>query len=73
MDANAYPQGEFLHGHVAVLNNKPVLIAIVVDDTKESMNLILNKIFEDYTPELITISNEDSIYEGALNLKINTK
>ncbi|MBQ2871134.1 SIS domain-containing protein [bacterium] len=73
LDANAYPQGEFLHGHVAVLNNKPVLIAIVVEDTKESMELILSKIFEDYTPELITISNEDSINSKAMNIKIDTK
>jgi len=73
IDANAYPQGEFLHGHVAVLNNKPVLVAIAVDETKESIELILERIFKDYSPELITISNESSIREGAVNIKIDTK
>ena len=73
IDANAYPQGEFLHGHMAVLNNKPLLIAIAVEETKESMEIILSRIFKDYTPQLITISNEDSIFPNGLNIKINTK
>lgn len=73
VDANAYPQGEFLHGHMAVLNNKPLLIAIAVDETKDSMCTILQRIFKDYSPKLITISNENSITEGAINIKIGTK
>ncbi len=73
VDANAYPQGEFLHGHMAVLNNKPLLITIAVDETKDSMLTILQRIFKDYSPELITISNESSIKNGAINIKIDTK
>lgn len=73
IDANAYPQGEFLHGHMAVLNNKPVLIAIAVEETKESMGGILSRIFKDYTPELITISNDDSVFHLGSNIKIDTK
>lgn len=73
IDANAYPQGEFLHGHMAVLNNKPVLVAIAVEETQKSMQAILERVFKDYTPELITISNEDSVFHSGTNIKINTK
>ena len=74
INANAYPQGEFLHGHVAVLNNsQTALIAICVDETKDSTNQILNKVFENYSPELIIISNEDEIRNKSLNIKIETK
>ena len=74
INANAYPQGEFLHGHVAVLNNaQSALIAICVDETKENTNQILDKIFADYSPELITISNETEPRNNALNIKIETK
>ena len=73
VDANAYPQGEFLHGHMAVLNNKPALVAISVDETRESMKIILDRISKDYTPTLITISNEDNVFDKAINVKIDTK
>ena len=29
INANAYPIGEFLHGHIAILNKKCAVIAIV--------------------------------------------
>lgn len=75
IDANAYPQGEFLHGHMAVLNNKPALIAIAVEETKDSVKIILDRILKDYTPKIVTISNEDKITDtaGTVNIKINTK
>lgn len=74
INANAFPQGEFLHGHVAIFNNsQSALIAICVDETKENTNQILDKIFENYSPELITISNESEIRKNALNIQINTK
>ncbi len=73
INANAYPQGEFLHGHVAVLNNaQSALIAICVDETKENTNQILDKIFADYSPQLITISNETKTRNNALNIQIET-
>lgn len=74
INANAYPQGEFLHGHVAVLNNsQSALIAICVDEIKDNTNQILDKIFKNYSPELITISNETEIRKNAHNIQINTK
>ncbi len=73
VDANAYPQGEFLHGHMAVLTNKPALIVIAVEETKNSAITIMEKVTKDYSPMIITISNENTVFEGAINLKIDTK
>ncbi len=74
INANAYPQGEFLHGHVAILNNaQSALIAICVEETKENTNQILNKIFESYSPEVITISNVPETRKNAINIQIDTE
>lgn len=57
--------GEFMHGHVAILNNKPVLIHISVDDLSYTAIKNLNKIEEDYGAPLCVI--------GSSNEKIKTK
>ena len=52
--------GEFMHGHVAVLNNKQAHIHISVDELNYTAIKNLNKIKEDYNPPLCIIgcSNE---------------
>ena len=52
--------GEFMHGHVAVLNNKATLIFISVDKISERSVNNLNKICKDYNPTLIVIGENDS-------------
>ncbi len=47
--------GEFMHGHVAVLNNKSTLIYITVDSMSERSISNINKIKQDYNPKLIII------------------
>lgn len=47
--------GEFMHGHVAVLNNKSVLIYIALDKVAERSVNNLKKIMSDYNPKLIII------------------
>ncbi len=47
--------GEFMHGHVAVLNNKSTLIYITVDKISERSVSNINKIKSDYNPKLVTI------------------
>ena len=47
--------GEFMHGHVAVLNNKGTLIFISVDKPTERSVNNLNKIKSDYNPTLAVI------------------
>ena len=51
--------GEFMHGHVAVLNNKSTLIFISVDKISERSVNNLNKIKEDYNPTLVIIGESD--------------
>ena len=47
--------GEFMHGHVAVLNNKGVLIYIAAAEISKRSIFNLNKIIADYNPKLIII------------------
>lgn len=51
--------GEFMHGHVAVLNNKATLIFISVDKISERSINNLNKIKEDYAPTIVILGNGD--------------
>lgn len=57
--------GEFMHGHVAILNNKPAMIHISVDELSYTAIKNLNKIEEDYNVPLCVI--------GCSNEKIKTK
>ena len=57
--------GEFMHGHVAVLNNKQALVYISVDELNYTAIKNLNKIKEDYNSPLCII--------GCSNEKINPK
>ena len=57
--------GEFMHGHVAILNNKPAMIHISVNELSYTAIKNLNKIEEDYNPPLCIL--------GCSNDKINTK
>lgn len=63
--------GEFMHGHVAVLNNKIAQIHISVDDLSYTAIKNLNKIQEDYNPQLCIIGNSNSQVKADYNLNIN--
>ena len=52
--------GEFMHGHVAVLNNKSTLIFISVDKISERSINNLNKIRQDYSPTVVIIGDSDN-------------
>ncbi len=51
--------GEFMHGHVAVLNNKSTLIYIAVDKISKRSAANLQKIKEDYNPRLVIIGSDE--------------
>ena len=57
--------GEFMHGHVAILNNKPAMIHISVNELTYTAIKNLTKIEEEYNPPLFII--------GCTNEKIKTK
>lgn len=54
----AYPMGEFLHGHVAVLNNQIPVISSLTPDNYYSQLKVIKKIRDDYNPFLITIGTK---------------
>jgi len=62
--------GEFMHGHVAVLNNKSTLVYIAVDKIPErSVNNLL-KIKKDYNPKLLIIGESDERLNPDWNINI---
>lgn len=63
--------GEFMHGHVAVLNIKSALLYIAVDKIPERSISNLNKIKADYNPRLIIIgpTNNDIKYDYNINIE----
>ena len=63
--------GEFMHGHVAVLNNKSTLIYIAVDKISERSILNLNKIKADYKPRLVIIGSSDEQLKPDININID--
>lgn len=63
--------GEFMHGHVAVLNSKKsALIYITVDNIMERSVNNLNKIIEDYHPYLVIIGKPDERIKTNLNIYV---
>lgn len=69
INTTAYPTGEFLHGHIAILNKKCAVISIVNNFNVEFTVRVLEKIREDYKSDTLIISafqldlkkNENSI------------
>lgn len=62
--------GEFMHGHVAILNNKPAHIHISVNELSYIAIKNLNKIEEDYAPPLCIIgcSNDKILPKFNINI-----
>lgn len=62
--------GEFMHGHVAVLNNKSTLMYIAVDKISKRSVANLQKIKLDYNPKLVIIGSQDEEIETDFNLNV---
>lgn len=63
--------GEFMHGHVAVLNNKAALLYISVNDMSYSAIKNLNKISEDYDTPICVIGNSNSQVDTEFVINVN--
>ncbi len=57
VDANAYALGEFLHGHVAILNQKCPIVEIFTDDIEITQKKNFEKVFDKYSPKIIAITD----------------
>ncbi len=72
INANAIILGEFMHGHVAVLNNKKIpLIYVEQSDLSYTAIKNLNKIGKDYNPPLVVIGNTNNQVKTDFVLNIN--
>lgn len=63
--------GEFMHGHVAILNNKPALIHISVNELSYTAIKNLNKIEADYAPPLCVIGCSNDKISPKFNINLD--
>ena len=63
--------GEFMHGHVAILNNKVAHVHISIDDLSYTAIKNLKKIQDDYEPLLCMIGNSNDKVSADYNLNID--
>ena len=71
LNVTSHILGEFMHGHVAVLNNKAVLIYILVDDLSYIATKNLNKIKEEYRPPICILGNKNVKINSTFNINID--
>lgn len=62
IDVNAYPTGEFLHGHTAILNENSVILEIFSHTMGEFERKTLEKIRNDFNPKIITVCDVDALF-----------
>lgn len=65
INTNAYALGEFMHGHIALLNKNNTVLTICARDMTRFEYKILRKIKVDYNPKIICITD----YDKPLNVK----
>lgn len=56
INTTAYPTGEFLHGHIAILNKKCAVISLVNNFNVDFTVRVLEKIRSEYTADSLVIS-----------------
>ena len=68
----SYILGEFMHGHVAILNNsKSMLVYVSNDDLTYNAIKNLNKIKENYNPPIILIGNRTNQVKSTFNINVS--
>ena len=72
INTSSYILGEFMHGHVAVLNNnKSALIYILNDELTYNATKNLNNIKDNYNPPISIIGNRTNQVKSTYNLNID--
>lgn len=72
INVSSYILGEFMHGHVAVLNNKAVMMYLTIGEMSYISSRNLNKIKQDYNPPLCVIGNTNKEVKTNFKLNIDT-
>ncbi len=72
INTSSYILGEFMHGHVAVLNNKNCAFLYIVND-ELSQNAVKNliRIKQDYNPPICIIGNRTNQVKTAFNINLD--
>lgn len=73
LNVMAYPFGEFMHGHVAVLNQTSIVIAIIDEENASFAQRNLEKIRKNYNPKIVCITSVQEFKAGDINIYIKTK
>lgn len=71
MNINAALIGEFMHGHLAVLNRKSSVIYISVDGISRNAVENLDKIKKEYNPSIYIIGKHNNKYISNFNINID--
>lgn len=74
INTTAYPTGEFLHGHIAILNKRCAVIVIINNDNIEFTKTVVENIRKNYKSDLFIISAiplGKSIYDNIIS--VNTQ
>lgn len=58
INATAYPMGEFIHGHYAILNKSKVLVIFLIGEKSEFELSTIQKILNSYKTKTILVSDE---------------
>lgn len=73
MNINAAIIGEFMHGHLAVLNRKSSVIFLSVDGISPNAVDNLDKIKKEYNPSIYIIGKHNNKYISNFNINIDCK
>ena len=69
INTSAYPMGEFIHGHFALLNKSKVLMTFITQDSTKRELELLNKILKTYKTKTIIISDSYEDYNCDILIK----
>lgn len=68
INANAYPTGEFIHGHVALLNKNKTVIALLDETISETEIYAFKKMKDSFKPNITSISPLTNEFENSIVL-----
>lgn len=69
----SYILGEFMHGHVAILNKKSALVYIATNDLTYTSIKNLNKIKKEYKPFIFLIGNANDKINANVNINVSVE
>ena len=69
LNTGAYPSGEFVHGHFALLNNTKAFLTFMTSDSGEYENKILKKVLKTYKAKSIVVSDSYEDYDCDILVK----